>query len=54
MNKNNPTLKETFFSAYQSYKKRDYKNAEMLCNKILNIDPNHFDSIFLLCLFYFY
>ena len=48
MNKNNPTLKETFFSAYQSYKKRDYKNAEMLCNKILNIDPNHFDSIFLL------
>ncbi len=48
MNKNNPTLKETFFLAYQSYKERDFIKAGILCNKILNIDPNHFDAIFLL------
>ena len=48
MNKNSKTLKETFKDAMLSYKKNDLKNAEMLCYKILSIDPNHLDSISLL------
>ncbi len=48
MNKNQTTLKETFLIAYQSYKKKNYEEAKAICYKILNIDPNHFDSIILL------
>ena len=48
MNKTIKTNKEIFSEAFQNYKKNDFKNAEALCNKILNIDPNHFDSILLL------
>ena len=48
MNKNNQTLKETFAKALESYKKRDFKNAEIYCYKILSIDPNHLDSMSLL------
>jgi tetratricopeptide (TPR) repeat protein len=48
MNKINPTLKETFHLAYQHYKKQEYELASSLCSKILNVDPNHFDSNFLL------
>ena len=48
MNKSTQTLKETFFTAVESYNKKDFKNAEALCYKILSIDPNHSDSIFLL------
>ena len=48
MNKKNKTLKETFVVALESYKKKDYKNAEICCYKILSIDPNHFDSISML------
>lgn len=48
MNKINPTLKETFNIAYQHYKKQEYEIAKSFCNKILNVDPNHFDSNFLL------
>ena len=44
----NKTLRETFVSALQNYKKGDLKNAEIICYKILNIDSNHFDSTFLL------
>ena len=39
MNKNNPTLKDTFGTAYQNYRKGDLKPADILCNKILNFPP---------------
>ena len=45
---NKQTLKQTFEIAAQNYKKKEFKAAEIICNKILNIDPNHFDSITLL------
>ena len=48
MNNKGQTLKETFSQALQSYKKKNYKNAEFLCYKIINIDPNHVDSLSLL------
>ena len=48
MKKKSKSLKETFSLAYQNFKKKDFKAAEILCNKILNIDPNNFDTIFLL------
>ena len=48
MNKKTQTLKETYIEALQSYYKKDFKNAEIFCYKILNIDPNHVDSIALL------
>ena len=47
MNKNK-TLKETFSEALQNYKKKDFKNAEIVCYKILSIDPNHVESISML------
>ena len=48
MKKKNLSIKETLISAFQSCQKKDFKKAEKLCNKILNIDPNHYDTIFLL------
>ena len=48
MNKNNKTLKDIFATALDSYKKKDLKKAEVICYKILSIDSNHFNSIFLL------
>ena len=47
MEKKDKTLRETFALAYQDYKNKNYKSAELLCKKILSIDSNHFDSIFL-------
>ena len=52
MNKNKKTLKDDFIEALESYKKRDLKNAEMICHKILSIDPNHFNSNSLLATIY--
>ena len=48
MIKNSPTLKETFVTAVQSYKEKNFVLAESLCKKIISIDPNHFDSLVLL------
>ena len=51
MNKKNDnveSLKTTYIKAFQYFKKKDFKNAEVLCFKILNIDPYHFDSLLLL------
>ncbi len=48
MNKKSQTLKETFAEALRNYKNKNFKNAELVCFKILNIDPNHLDSITLL------
>ena len=48
MKKNNQTLKETFLAAVENYQKKNFKNAEIICYKILNIDPNHYDSVSLL------
>ena len=48
MKENTTTLKDTFIKALQSYKKRNFEIAQTLCNKILSIDPDHFDSLLLL------
>ena len=48
MIKNNPTLKEVFTSAYQNHLKNNLKLAENLYKKVLEINPNHLESIFLL------
>ena len=46
--KKSESSKQIFEEALNNYKKKDFKNAEHYCYKILNIDPNHFDSISLL------
>ena len=48
MKKKNLTLKDTFLTALENYKKRKFLESETICNKILIIDPYHFDSIVLL------
>ena len=48
MKKKSKSLKETFFLAHQNFQKKNFQDAEILCKKILSIDPNYFDSIFLL------
>tara|TARA_Y100000590_G_scaffold131350_1_gene150077 strand:+ start:1024 stop:2790 length:1767 start_codon:yes stop_codon:yes gene_type:complete len=48
MKKNGQTLKETFLTAVENFKKKNFKNAEIICYKILSIDSNHFDSLSLL------
>ena len=52
MSKNKKTLKDDFTEALESYKKRDFKNAEMICHKILSIDSNHLNSNLLLATIY--
>ena len=47
-NNKKKTLKEIFAEAFKYYKKKDLKTAESFCYKILSIEPNHFDSMFLL------
>ena len=44
MNKNTTTLKDTYETAYNNYKKGNFKTAETLCYKILSIDPNFIQS----------
>ena len=48
MNKNTTTLKDTYGTAYNNYKKGNFKIAETLCYKILSIDPNFIQSKILL------
>jgi len=48
MNEKNEPLKVTYMKALDSYKKKDYKNAETYCYKILSINSYHFDSILML------
>ena len=48
MNKNTQTLKEIFAEALKNFNKKDFKNAEIFCYKILSINSNHKDSLFLL------
>jgi len=48
MKEKKQTLKDTFNVALQNYKKNNFKEAEIICYKILNIDQNHLDSISLL------
>ena len=45
---NKNSVKAIFSEALENYKKRNLKISERLCIKLLSIDPNHFDSIFLL------
>ena len=46
--KNTKTLKDTYGVAYNNYKKGDLKAAEILCYKILNINPNYLETKILL------
>jgi len=46
--KNTQTLKDTYGAAYNNYKKGDLKAAEILCYKVLSIDPNFIESKILL------
>ena len=48
MKKKSLTLKEIFTIALENYKKKKFTITENLCNKILSIDSNHFDSLVLL------
>ena len=48
MNKNTTTLKDTYGTAYNNYKKGNFKIAETLCYKMLSIDPNFIQSKILL------
>ena len=52
MKKKSLTLKETFIIALGNYKKKQFSAAENICNKILSINPNHFDSLSLLANIY--
>lgn len=48
MEKNTTTLKDTYNTAYDNYKKGSFEAAETLCYKILSIDPNFIQSKLLL------
>ena len=48
MNKKNLIIKKILNLAFQSHQKNNFKDAENLYKKILKINPNHFESIFLL------
>ena len=48
MDKKKKSLKAIFAEALEFYKKKDFKTAEIVCYKILSINPNHFDSLSLL------
>ena len=48
MNKKTKSLKETFALAFQNHQKNNFEIAEKLYKEILEIDNNHFQSIFLL------
>ena len=48
MDKKNLTTKETFDLAVQNQKKNNFQVAENLYKKVLKINPNHFESVFLL------
>ena len=45
--KKNLTIKEIFTSALQHHQKNNLQVAENLYKKILKINPNHFESIFI-------
>ena len=46
--KKNLTIKETFDLAFQHHKKNNFNVAENLYRNILKLQPNHFDTIYLL------
>ena len=48
MDKKKQSLKAIITEAYQNFEKKNFKATEILCNKILNIDPNHFEANYLL------
>jgi len=46
--KNNSSIKEIYTLALREYEKNNFAAAEKLYNKILKINPNHFETVFLL------
>ena len=48
INKKNLTINETLALAFENHKKNNLKAAENLYTKILNADPDHFESNFFL------
>ena len=45
MKKKGQSLKETFSLAHKNFQEKNFQEAEILCKKILSIDPHDFDSI---------
>ena len=48
MNNKNLSIKETLNLAFKNHKENNFAVAENLYSKVLKIDPNNFDAIFLL------
>ena len=48
MNKKNKSLRSSFIDAVKNYKEKNFKNAEIICFKILSIDSNYIDALTLL------
>ena len=48
MNNKNLSLKQTLNLAFKNHKENNYAIAENLYSKVLKIDPNNFDAVFLL------
>ena len=48
MKKNNVSLKQTFAVALDNYRKGNFSVTENICNKILSINSDNFDSLVLL------
>ena len=48
MNKKNESLKTIYKTAVEYFQKKDFKTAEIYCLKILSINSNHFNSIYML------
>ena len=46
--KKNLTVKETFDLAFKHHKKNDFEVAENLYKDVLKLNPNHFETIYLL------
>ena len=44
----NLKIKETFSLAFQKHQNKNYRAAEDLYKEVLKIDPDHFESIYLL------
>ena len=48
MNQNKKSLRVNFLDAVKNYKEKKFKNAEIICFKILSIDSNYTDALILL------
>ena len=54
MNAENNEVENFFLSAVEEHKKKNLKNASNLYEKVLKINPNHFESNFKLFIDHFF